>query len=80
MQQMIKLNKDYIKSNGSLAGQPGGANFGNYYVKNFTVANSLKSTKIALIRHPIERLLSGWNQMFQDYCANPCGKHPVTFL
>ena len=77
MQQILELNLD--ASNASAIQQPGEQNIGNYYVENFTVVNSLKATKIALFRHPIERLLSGWNHLFQDRCDNPCGKHPVCF-
>ena len=60
--------------------QPGGINFGNVEVANFHQINSLQLKRIAMFRHPIERLLSGWNQMFQDRCEEPCGKHPVRFL
>ena len=61
-----------------LSRQPGGTNFGNYEVANFHVVNAEPMKKVALFRHPIERLLSGWNQMFQDRCEEPCGKHPVS--
>ena len=63
-----------------LSRQPGGTNFGNYEVANFHVVNAVPMKKVALFRHPIERLLSGWNQMFQDRCEEPCGKHPVSVL
>ena len=60
--------------------QPTGGNYGNYQISNFTTVNSMPFGKVAVFRHPIERLLSGWNQMFQDRCQDKCGKHPVIFL
>ena len=59
----------------------GSSNIGDYQVKSFKRTNDLKVKKrIAIFRHPIERLLSAWNQMFASKCVNGCGRHNVTTI
>ena len=58
--------------------QTAGANYGNIQMKKFSdITNLPVKAKIAVVRHPIERLLSGWNQMFESRCGDKCGRHTV---
>ena len=59
----------------------GSSNIGDYQVKSFKRTNDLQVKKrIAIFRHPIERLLSAWNQMFASKCVDGCGRHNVTMI
>ena len=45
---------------------------GNYPLLNFSVANSLPYQKFMIVRDPIDRVLSAWEDKFNAVCKNYC--------
>ena len=46
--------------------------FGNYILSNFSKANEVDAFHYLVVRHPIERLLSGWEDKFHRVCHEHC--------
>ena len=43
---------------------------GNYELKTFqNLENEVRQEKYLAVRHPIERLLSGWEDKFESFCG-----------
>ena len=45
---------------------------GNYFFTSFKQANEVGSVHYMVVRHPLERLLSGWEDKFNRVCLENC--------